>query len=208
VKIILLFILTQAGILSSFAQLDTTKADSLIFAQLQATGQKINFASIDEEIIDTVSEIPVDPKLLEFYSNKGVVYDSACSQLELYREVFTWLGVRYRYAGLTKRGVDCAGFVKNICNNIYGTKLSGSARDHFKKCIPVEKNELEEGDLVFFKINQSQISHVGLYMGNNKFAHAAVHGGVTISDLNEKYYSKYYYLGGRLINAPKRTYGQ
>lgn len=146
--------------------------------------------------------LPEDKKLLDFYQSKGVAFDTTCSQIELYREVYGWLGVRYRYAGLTKKGVDCAGFVRNICNSIYGTSLSGSASHHFMKCVPIERSELEEGDLVFFKIRKSYISHVGIYLGNGKFAHASVHGGVMINDLSDKYYSKYYYLSGRLINTP------
>lgn len=204
-KKIFLFIFIANSACFLNAQLNSSKTDSLIYVQLAGL-QKTKEKLVEE--FDTVTNIPLDSELLQFYTNKGIYYDSICSQVELYREVYSWLGVRYRYAGLSKRGVDCAGFVKNICNSVYKTKLAGSAVDHFKKCIPIEKNELEEGDLVFFKINQSQISHVGLYLGNNKFAHAAVHGGVSINDLNEKYYSKYYYLGGRLINAPNRTYGQ
>lgn len=145
-----------------------------------------------------------DLKLLDFYRSKGVPFDTTCSQIELYREIYNWLGVRYRYAGLTKRGVDCAGFVRNICNRIYGATLSGSAGHHFKKCVPIDRSELEEGDLVFFKIRKKYISHVGIYLGNGKFAHAAVHGGVMINDLSEAYYNKYYYLSGRLINAPNK----
>lgn len=180
------------------AQIDTSRADSLIAISLM--GNNPNNLSHD-----TVTEIPPDQDLLNFYKLKGVFYDTACSQFSLYQEIYTWLGVRYKYAGLTKRGVDCAGFVKNICNSVYGTNLSGSACDHFKKCVPIERADLEEGDLVFFKIQQSQISHVGLYLGNGKFAHAAVHGGVMINDLSEKYYNKYFYIGGRLLNAPKKT---
>jgi lipoprotein Spr len=145
-----------------------------------------------------------DLALLDFYRSKGVALDPVCSQIELYREVYSWLGVRYRYAGLTKKGVDCAGFVRNICNSIYGTNLSGSAGHHFKQCVPIDRSELEEGDLVFFKIRKSYISHVGIYLGNGKFAHAAVHGGVTISSLSEAYYNKYYYLSGRLVNTPNK----
>lgn len=183
------------------AQIDSTRADSLIFQQLlQSSIQK------DSVQVDTVCELPGDVELLNFYSKKGIGFDSLCSQISLYREVYSWLGVRYKYAGLTKRGVDCAGFVKNICNSVYGCQLSGSARDHYKKCVPIERSDLQEGDLVFFKIKQSQISHVGLYLGNNKFVHASVHGGVMINDLNENYYNKYYYISGRLISAPQKIW--
>lgn len=187
------------------AQSDTSMVDSLILQGLVGHAKQVDSVK-QVNAVDTVKEVPVDPELLNFYLKKGVQFDSACSMVELYREVYSWLGVRYKYAGLTKRGVDCAGFVKNICNAVYGCNLAGSARDHFKRCVPIEREELQEGDLVFFKINQSQISHVGLYLGNGKFVHAAVHGGVMINDLSEKYYNKYYYISGRLINAPNKPW--
>jgi lipoprotein Spr len=54
------------------------------------------------------------------------------------------------------------------------------------------------GDLVFFKIKKNRISHVGVYLGNNKFAHSAVKGGVRIDSLDTPYYKKTFYKGGRL----------
>jgi lipoprotein Spr len=64
---------------------------------------------------------------------------------------------------------------------------------------PINKSELKEGDLVFFKIGSRSITHMGVYMGNNKFAHASTSKGVMISDLDEAYWRKYYYKGGRLL---------
>ena len=63
------------------------------------------------------------------------------------------------------------------------------------------KEELKEGDLVFFKINSKSISHVGVYLGDDKFAHASSSKGVMISNLNEAYWKRYYYKGGRLIES-------
>ena len=60
---------------------------------------------------------------------------------------------------------------------------------------------MQEGDLVFFKIKSSAISHVGVYIGDNKFAHASSSKGVMISNLNEPYWSRYYYKGGRLVES-------
>ncbi len=139
-----------------------------------------------------------DSTLIRFIEAQGITYDSTCTNLGLYREFYSWLGVRYRYGGLSRDGVDCSGFVRIICNRIYGTSLSGGAGEHFKHCIPVERDELDEGDLVFFKIRKTYISHVGLYLGNGRFVHAAVHGGVRIDSLSQAYYDKYYYLSGRL----------
>ena len=66
---------------------------------------------------------------------------------------------------------------------------------------PVNKEDLKEGDLVFFKIKSKAISHVGVYLGNNKFAHASSSRGVMISNLNEAYWKRYYYKGGRLLES-------
>lgn len=139
-----------------------------------------------------------DEEVIGFMSKNGIGYDSLCTNMDLYREIISWMGVRYKYAGKTKTGVDCSGFVAAICNQIYSTRLGGSAGDHFKKCIEIDRSQLEEGDLVFFKIRKTYISHVGLYLGNGKFVHAAVHGGVMINDLSEAYYHKYYFTSGRL----------
>lgn len=139
-----------------------------------------------------------DEEVFSFMNKNGIAYDSLCTNMDLYKEIMGWMGVRYKYAGKSKKGVDCSGFVGVICNKIYGTQLGGSAGDHFKKCVEIDRNQLEEGDLVFFKIRKNTISHVGLYLGNHKFIHAAVHGGVMINDLRENYYNKYYFSSGRL----------
>ena len=62
----------------------------------------------------------------------------------------------------------------------------------------VSKSNLEEGDLLFFKIDGDKISHIGVYLQNNKFVHATTKKGVMIDDLDEAYYKKYYYKAGRL----------
>ena len=63
---------------------------------------------------------------------------------------------------------------------------------------PVNREDLKEGDLVFFKINSRSITHVGVYLGNNRFAHASTTRGVALNSLDEPYYKRYFYKGGRL----------
>lgn len=149
--------------------------------------------------VRATTSIPDDQAILGFMDQNGIGYDSLCTNKDLYREIIGWIGVRYKYAGKSKSGVDCSGFVSVICNKIYGSQLSGSAGSQYQKCIPIEKEQLQEGDLVFFKIRKTYISHVGLYLGNGKFIHAAVHGGVMVNDLSQAYYHKYYFASGRLI---------
>lgn len=116
----------------------------------------------------------------------------------LFQSIGEWIGTPYKYSGETEKGIDCSGFVCRMMKDSYHILLLGSARDIYKKTNPVKKSELREGDLVFFKIKKSRISHVGIYLGQNKFAHASTQLGVTISDLTEPYYQKYFYQAGRI----------
>ncbi|NNM95712.1 MAG: glycoside hydrolase [Bacteroidia bacterium] len=116
----------------------------------------------------------------------------------LYEFIDSWYGVPYKFAGRTKAGVDCSDFVSLLYEKAYGVNISGTSADLFDKCKAVKETELKEGDLVFFRINSRHISHVGVYLQNNKFVHASVHAGVVISSLNEPYYKKYFYKAGKL----------
>jgi murein DD-endopeptidase / murein LD-carboxypeptidase len=133
----------------------------------------------------------------QFYAAHQLIPDSACSPY-LYYQVFDWVGTRYKYAGKSKKGIDCSGFVSEMYRNAYCVQLQGGSRDIWTTVKPIEKADIREGDILFFKIRKGQISHVGVYLGNNKFAHASVQNGVIISDLNEDYYKKYFFKGGRI----------
>jgi lipoprotein Spr len=138
-------------------------------------------------------------KLRAYFAQYGLNPDSAASQV-LFREVYAWKGTPYRHAGHSKKGIDCSGFVEQMYASAYGISIAGSAKTLYDQCDTISKSGLQEGDLLFFKIKKGQISHVAIYLGNNKFAHATVHGGVMIDDLDEEYYRKYFYCGGRLGN--------
>ncbi|MES2593281.1 MAG: NlpC/P60 family protein [Bacteroidota bacterium] len=133
----------------------------------------------------------------QYYSKYSLKPDSAITPY-LYYQVYQWIGTNYKYSGDTKKGIDCSGFVCEMYQNVYCTSLSGGSCDIWTKVVPIEKSDLKEGDILFFKIKKGKISHVGIYLGNNKFAHASVHSGVIISDLDEAYYKKSFYKGGRL----------
>jgi lipoprotein Spr len=132
-----------------------------------------------------------------YFLQYGLHPDSAKSR-ELYELVYTWKGTKYQYAGHTLSGVDCSGFANVVYTQCYDTTLPGGCTNIFTMVDTIPKDSLREGDLVFFKIRKGQISHVGVYLGNSCFAHAAVHSGVTVSSLNEAYYKRYYFTGGRL----------
>jgi lipoprotein Spr len=131
------------------------------------------------------------------FSNTSIKPDS-CSYLPLYEEVKKWEKTKYRYAGNSEAGIDCSGLVKKLCFAVYQLELTGGSADIFNVVDIINKEELMEGDLVFFKINKSRISHIGLYLKDGFFVHASTRSGVIISNLDEDYYKKYYYAAGRI----------
>lgn len=105
----------------------------------------------------------------------------------LLKYIDEWYGTRYRYGGTTKSGIDCSAFVQAIYMSAFGMSLARTAREQYRGCRIVSATEMKTGDLVFFNTTGG-ISHVGIYLQNNKFVHASTSFGVTISDLFDPYY--------------------
>ena len=127
---------------------------------------------------------------------------SATSNMKLFHFVYDWIGTPYHFGGESRRGIDCSAFTKELYSEVFNLDIKRSSRDIFSMVNPVGRDDLKEGDLVFFKIHSRRISHVGIYLGNNRFAHASSKG-VAISSLDDNYYSRYFYKGGRLLASFK-----
>ena len=112
----------------------------------------------------------------------------------------SWYGTKYKYGGDTRQGVDCSGFTRAFMLSYYDVNLTRNSSDMYDKSKHVKKKKLAQGDLVFFKTNGAKggITHVGVYLTNNKFVHAATSSGVIISDLDEDYYKTRFVSGGRV----------
>lgn len=118
--------------------------------------------------------------------------------LLLFDFIDEWINVPYQYGGNSKEGIDCSRLSILLMYEVYHKSIAGSSADIAKQTEPIEKNRMKEGDLVFFRINSEKVSHMGVYLGNNRFIHSTTQAGVVISDLNDNYYSKYFAEGGRV----------
>jgi len=122
------------------------------------------------------------------------------SNTQLYNFIDNWWGTPYRIGGMTQRGVDCSAFTQNLDAAIFNIALPRTAKEQYDACQKISIQDAREGDLVFFN-TKGGVSHVGIYLQNNKFVHASSSGGVMISDLNEPYWKKRFLKAGRPVSS-------
>jgi murein DD-endopeptidase / murein LD-carboxypeptidase len=139
-----------------------------------------------------------DAQLKKKYAGMLGVPENEITNLALYRFIDDWYGTPYKYGGKSKAGIDCSGFVSALYSQVYKKMVAGSAKGIYENSEHISENKLKEGDFVFFKINSKNVSHVGVYLRNRHFVHASSHKGVVISTLDESYYKKYFFKGGRM----------
>ncbi len=114
---------------------------------------------------------------------------------------FSWLGTRYVWGGTSKKGVDCSGLTKQLYSN-EGVALPHSAKGQSKIGLKVTRSSLVPGDLIFFNTQRGPNTHVGVYIGDNKFLHAAnPRRGVRVDSLGSAYYNKRFATARRYKNA-------
>ncbi|MBS6365797.1 MAG: C40 family peptidase [Clostridiales bacterium] len=140
----------------------------------------------------------------EYYTM--VVNNAAAAQVsELVGQLLTYaqsyLGTRYVYGGASPNGFDCSGFTQ-YCYRLIGVSINRTAQQQYSNGVAVSKDALQPGDLVFFYgtyASTDQITHVGIYLGDGTFIHAAnSNSGVIVSSMTSGYYSSHYY-GARHI---------
>jgi cell wall-associated NlpC family hydrolase len=113
---------------------------------------------------------------------------------EIVSIAYRYLGYRYIYGGSSPRGFDCSGFTSYVYRSA-GIWIGRTAAAQYYSGVHVSRANLQPGDLVFFaNTYQRGISHAGIYLGNGKFINAANEStGVTISNLNSRYWASHYY---------------
>lgn len=118
--------------------------------------------------------------------------DAGAARTQLYAQYREWRDVRYRIGGLSKQGVDCSGFVYLTFRDRFGIALPRSTDEQSALGRKIEEDDLRPGDLVFFRTGRN-VRHVGIYLEDRKFLHASTIKGVTISSLDDIYWSKEYW---------------
>jgi lipoprotein Spr len=117
--------------------------------------------------------------------------------IDLLKSVDEWYGTRYKMGGMSKSGIDCSAFVQAVYLSAFGMAVPRTAFEQFKVSNLISATEMKEGDLVFFNTTGG-VSHVGIFLGNNKFIHASVAHGVAVSDLFDPYYLRRFLGIGRI----------
>jgi cell wall-associated NlpC family hydrolase len=163
------------------------------------TNEKQNQES-EKKADDLAASPSTFPQNKEPYYNKEKLlgkWTSPNEQQLLVKVALGFLGAPYRHGGCSVRGIDCSGFVKKIYA-LFDIDLPRTAAEQSTVGMHVAKSDLIEGDLIFFN-TKKRINHVGIYIGKNKFVHAASHNrGVSVDSLDSSYYKRHYKRAVRL----------
>lgn len=125
------------------------------------------------------------------------------SNHQLANTALNYLGVKYRFGGSApSSGFDCSGLITYVAEKSLGLKLPRRAEEMARLGESIKRNNLQKGDLVFFNTNGARYSHVGIYLGDNKFVHSPRTGSVVrVEDMSIAYWKKRYNGARRLASA-------
>lgn len=122
---------------------------------------------------------------------------------DLVLQAMSMIGIRYKYGGNgPDSGLDCSGLVRYVFKKVWGTDLPRTSLELSQLGKKVETNELQPGDLVFYNTLRRSFSHVGIYLGDNKFIHAPSAGGEVRIESMDLSYWKQRFNGARRLNEP------
>ncbi|HYF01910.1 MAG TPA: NlpC/P60 family protein [Patescibacteria group bacterium] len=125
------------------------------------------------------------------------------SKKDIMDQVMDWLGTHYHFGGMSRSGIDCSAFTQTVFRNGAKVELPRTAAMQYEEGKTIKRENLEFGDLVFFHtLKHTYVSHVGIYLGDNLFAHASSRYGVTVSSLESTYYGSRF-IGARRFSATK-----
>lgn len=125
---------------------------------------------------------------------------SAFADSKMDKVIDNTLGTKYVSGGVSTNGFDCSGFTMYVFDKI-GINLPHQSGSQYQMGTAISRSDLREGDLLFFNTSGKGVSHVGIYVGDDKFAHASSKRGVTISTLSDSYYVDRYVGAKRIMST-------
>jgi len=160
------------------------KISAQLFAALLACAALPALAA-DGGAVDTTASAPAANAAPDGYLDRA---------REVTMNALALLGVRYKWGSDSpERGFDCSGLVTHVFQQVAGIVLPRNAQGMSKVGEQVDKTELQPGDLVFFNTRRRPFSHVGIYIGEDRFVHAPRRGGeVEVSSMQGRYWQKRY----------------
>lgn len=119
---------------------------------------------------------------------------------QLKKEAKKLIGTPYRWGGISTKGIDCSGLIKKIYAKLFGIDLPHNAFAQSRQSFleKVSPNSLQPGDLIFFGPGKRYIDHVGIYLSNGRFLHAALSDGVSVSSLSNRYWRSRFIVSKRV----------
>jgi cell wall-associated NlpC family hydrolase len=128
--------------------------------------------------------------------------DKSTLKEKMLMEIIKYLDTPYKYGGNSSDGIDCSAFTQTVYSEVLSIDLNRSAKEQYSQGAKIDNQEdLKFGDLVFFNTRRRvKPGHVGIYIGDNLFAHASSKYGVIVSSFDQSYYSQRF-MGGRRIEA-------
>jgi cell wall-associated NlpC family hydrolase len=179
--------------------------DLLYYSQVQDTSAEFQSWE-DEGEENSIEEPAIDisvvlNKIKSSIESPDSGFTNTTPKERILMEIIKYINTPYKYGGNSQDGIDCSAFTQNVFSNGLNISLFRSAREQFTQGYPIKnKEDLTFGDLVFFNTRRAvRPGHVGIFIGDNLFAHASSSNGVIVSSLDHKYYAKKY-IGGRRIN--------
>ncbi len=137
---------------------------------------------------------------LQFVTGNDEKTDYGMKKTVIMDKIMDWLGTPYKFGGTSNKAIDCSGWTQRIFIECADILLPRTAREQVTVGRKITFNNLEFGDLIFFHTYSRKFaSHVGIYLGDNLFAHASSRFGVTVSSLQSTYY-KNRFIGGRRLS--------
>jgi lipoprotein Spr/probable lipoprotein NlpC len=170
------------------------------------TKEKPRFTSSETEEERRGDDKKVDPKEIQRVTESSRSFTKEknpaikpLDQSKMMREISKYMGVPYVHGGASADGMDCSGYTMTVYRDAVGVRLPRSSVEQSKLGGSVDFQNLKFGDLLFFNTTGESASHVGIYLGDDLFAHASVSLGVTISSLQSSYFKERYETARRIL---------